>query len=719
MKVVVLAAGGSSRMMSYAADVPSCLLPFGSETLLSRILSQLANCKVLRDDIAVVVGCGAESIEIPEGVRVVENKRYAETDNAYSLLLAMNSMSCTSEGILVIDANVVMDVSSLEMVLHAQGNAVLAQAASAPLSGTGMLVDSCGRVISIGKHLATEGASFSGVMALDAATCEKLYARLSCGNFDRDWYTVPLNDMLNEISLQLVEPDALAVKVNTDAAYRYAKRAFGVEKLVVLLVGASGFLGQKMMSVMARRFDAIGVSRVGGNGLLKCNPLDPERLRAIFEMVSPDVVINLVGYADPDLCDADQVLAYDLNVRVPETLAALCREKQVNLIQISTDYVFDGDGRVQYETCSPRYPKSYYGHTKKMAEDIAKAVSRSLIVRIPVLYGRNSDADKETFPLKVIRALTTGKRLECDDSQVRYPVLIDDVCEAVSNHVLDTGVLHISSSMPVTKYEWARIVAQEFGLDCSLIVRSHAPVKANRPHHVRLSLDDGGVQARDVIEGTRVLARQQACSFEPVYKQKPLAYFEGVRVADFRIGLGRSLAEQLACEMPQDIDYVIPIPESGLYYAMGFSEASGIPYMQALVKRNAEKRSFQICSYGERAGILKGNIAPIGELLQGKRVALIDEAIFTGVTIRTVCDAVKACGVRSVDVFIPTPPCTMQCPYGVQPRRTMIAEEIPVKELSAYFRIRSVRFGGKEAFRRAIERGCTAVCAECFLAEGR
>lgn len=719
MRAVILAAGRGTHMSLCPQGVPACMLSFGDTTLLERQLKSLAECGISADEVSIVVGYGADKVKAAPDVSIIRNNRYASTDNSYSLRLALEALSGIDDEIVVLDANIVIRPGILEEMLRDGRSSVLVQGTGSSVSRTGVLVDSDDRVIAIGKHLAAADHAFGGILVLENKDRVLLLDRLQAGGYDQNWYAVPLNALLQEIEVGAFVVERGTVKVSTDEDYFYAKRAFGIDKLSVLLVGAGGFLGKKMKSLLSRCYDVTGTSRAGMDSLVALDPLDAERTQAVFELLKPDVVVNLVGYADPDACNENQDLAYDLNVRVVENLSAACRAHQASLVQISTDYVFDGSSLEPYEIDSPRRPKSFYGHTKMMAEDVAKGVRGSLIVRIPVLYGRNGVGDKKTFPSNVVDRLKSGEMVECDDEQVRYPVLTDDVCEAVRLHILDTGVLHVSSSTPVTKYAWAKLIAREYGLDEALVTRGESPVRPNRPMHVRLSLSEKGFEARGIDVGTSVLRHQQSCSFELVYKQAPLSMVENVRVADFRIRLGRALARNMDV-IPDDIDYIVPVPESGLYYAMGFSEYSKIPYLQALIKQNRLKRSFQLASIEDREAVLKDNIVPIKELIEGKHVALIDEAIFTGITMRTLCDEVKACGALSVDVFIPTPVCATRCAYGVQPHRAMLAESVPVDSMSEHFRIRSIHFGDWGVFSCLTGEADPKICTECFAprAEG-
>jgi dTDP-4-dehydrorhamnose reductase len=102
----------------------------------------------------------------------------------------------------------------------------------------------------------------------------------------------------------------------------------------------------------------------------------------------------------------------------------------------------------EYLPDSPRRSENYYGQTKIMAEDIVKELPGSLIVRIPVLYGYNDGSDKPTFPTRVLDALSKGEKLVLDNRQIRFPVLTDDVAEAVKSLLHKSGIVQLTSKIP-------------------------------------------------------------------------------------------------------------------------------------------------------------------------------------------------------------------------------------------------------------------------------
>ena len=153
--------------------------------------------------------------------------------------------------------------------------------------------------------------------------------------------------------------------------------------------------------------------------------------------------------------------------------------------------------------------------------------------------------------------------------------------------------------------------------------------------------------------------------------------------------LGMKLGDQLRAQRPDNLDFVVPVPNSGLYYAMGLSHAAGIPYLQALVKPCGSKRTLPESDLEKRGQMIEQSITLLPNLIQGKRVVLVDEAIFTGTTLRLVCGKLRRCGAAGIYICIPTSPCVSPCP--LLPQKSLLAQRLSPEELTKF--IAAVRHG--------------------------
>ncbi len=492
-----------------------------------------------------------------------------------------------------------------------------------------------------------------------------------------------------------------------------AKQNPEVKNNSILVTGASGFLGKKLCQILKRNYDVYGIRRQKDNRDLPAVDLtDAEAVMAYVALARPAVIIHTAGIAEPDQCEKDPVLAEKVNVTAVKNLITACRKWKIRFIQISTDYVFDGEKGSQYKKKDLRMPKNFYGQTKVQAEDLTGSYSDSLIIRVPILYGYNDENDKETFPVMVIKNLADNRPVYADNQQIRYPVLIDEAAVQIADSLHKSGIMHISSGRGVTKYEWAKVIADQFGYDKKLI-RIRNGEAENRPPHVRLEISDGDALTSDVETGVRIMQKQMCCAFRLIYKSHADHDIYGKNVGQYRYQLGKSLGTCIPSAVIHEIDYVVPVPSSGLYYAMGLAEAIRVPYLQALVKSDSETRSFQISDPGLRKKMIRDKIHAIPQLLCGKSLALVDEAVFTGVTLRIVCDMVRACGAKKIYICIPTPFEKKECRQYVQPERKLLAEEAGDQTLEAYFQADGVFFQSHNVFLESVG-DIRGICSECF-----
>jgi len=168
---------------------------------------------------------------------------------------------------------------------------------------------------------------------------------------------------------------------------------------------------------------------------------------------------------------------------------------------------------------------------------------------------------------------------------------------------------------------------------------------------------------KDGIRSTKILPdnRKALCIFEFVYFARPDSTIYGANVALSRQKMGRRLAR----EYPVQADIVVPVPDSGISAAIGYTAQSGIPYEEGLIKNRYIGRTFIQPEQLIRDFGVKIKLSPIKELIKGKRVILIDDSIVRGTTSRKIVKLVKDAGAREVHVRISSPPIFFPCFYGI------------------------------------------------------
>ena len=172
-------------------------------------------------------------------------------------------------------------------------------------------------------------------------------------------------------------------------------------------------------------------------------------------------------------------------------------------------------------------------------------------------------------------------------------------------------------------------------------------------------IDENG----NIFEKQIIKKPEKSCMFEFVYFAKPDSRINGRSIHNTRIELGRILAE----ESPVNADIVVPVPESGRRYATGFSNESGIPLDEGLMK-DKDERSFIHQTQENRDKVVKEGLSFLRSVLKNKRVVLIDDSIVRGTNIRKLVKGVKNAGAKEIHIRIGCPPLIAPCYLGIDMR---------------------------------------------------
>jgi amidophosphoribosyltransferase len=205
------------------------------------------------------------------------------------------------------------------------------------------------------------------------------------------------------------------------------------------------------------------------------------------------------------------------------------------------------------------------------------------------------------------------------------------------------------------------------------------------------------------------------CVFEYVYFARPDSVLWGRNVHAVRKALGH----QLAREHPVEADLVIPVPDSGVGAALGFSEESGLPYDTGLVRNHYVGRTFIEPQQGIRHFGVKVKLNPNREVLDGKRVVVIDDSIVRGTTSRKIVKMIRAAGAREVHVRISSPPIQWPCYYGIDTptRRELIGASHKVEEIQRYLGADSLGYLSLEGMLKATGSDPHHFCHACFTGQ--
>jgi amidophosphoribosyltransferase len=190
------------------------------------------------------------------------------------------------------------------------------------------------------------------------------------------------------------------------------------------------------------------------------------------------------------------------------------------------------------------------------------------------------------------------------------------------------------------------------------------------------------------------------CVFEHVYFSRPDSIVFGRAVEESRENLGRLLAR----EHPADADIVVPVPDSGVAAAIGYSAESGIPFRHALIRNHYVGRTFIEPSQAIRDFGVKLKLNPVRFLLQGQSVILVDDSIVRGTTSRKIVRMVRQAGAREVHLRISCPPTVSPCFYGVDTptKGELIASNHTVEEIRRFVEADSLGYLSVGSLRKAV-----------------
>jgi amidophosphoribosyltransferase len=220
------------------------------------------------------------------------------------------------------------------------------------------------------------------------------------------------------------------------------------------------------------------------------------------------------------------------------------------------------------------------------------------------------------------------------------------------------------------------------------------------------------------VRSVRPFASQPAhrCVFEWVYFARPDSTIDGRSVYRARERMGRRLAVEHA--VPADV--VIPVPDSGVAAAIGYSRESGIPYDQGLMRSHYMGRTFIEPSQQIRHFGVKLKLSPVREVLAGKRVVVVDESIVRGNTSRKIVGMIRSAGASEVHMRISSPPTVGPCRYGIDTptREELIASDHTLEEIQKYVGADSLGYlsldGLFASVKGANEEAKNGFCDACF-----
>ncbi|MFB1050589.1 amidophosphoribosyltransferase [Paraliobacillus sp. JSM ZJ581] len=227
-----------------------------------------------------------------------------------------------------------------------------------------------------------------------------------------------------------------------------------------------------------------------------------------------------------------------------------------------------------------------------------------------------------------------------------------------------------------------------------------------------ITIDDTGLSTMSFSSPMQ----RTLCSMEYVYFSRPDSNLNGLNVHASR----KTMGKQLAHESPVEADVVTGVPDSSISAAIGFSEASGIPYELGLIKNRYVGRTFIQPSQELREQGVKMKLSPVRGIVNGKRVVMVDDSIVRGTTSRRIVRLLKEAGAKEVHVRIASPPIENPCYYGIDTstKGELIAANYAVDEMRDIIGADSLAFLTTEGLEKSIVTESNSlehgVCKACF-----
>ncbi len=207
------------------------------------------------------------------------------------------------------------------------------------------------------------------------------------------------------------------------------------------------------------------------------------------------------------------------------------------------------------------------------------------------------------------------------------------------------------------------------------------------------------------------------CAFEHVYFARPDSNIFGDSVSSVRTAMGRLLAE----ESPANAEIVVPVPDSGLFPALGFSKKSGIPFELGLIRNHYVGRTFIQPQQSIRDFGVRVKLNPVRQLIEGKKVVLVDDSIVRGTTSRKIVRMVRDAGAKEIHLRISSPPTRWPCHYGIDtPRREeLIAARWELDEICGYIEADSLAYLSLEGLLGCLSGEPASYCTACWNGDYR
>lgn len=250
----------------------------------------------------------------------------------------------------------------------------------------------------------------------------------------------------------------------------------------ILVTGVKGQLGHDVVNELTKR----GIKAVGVD-IEEMDITDPVSVDRVIKETAPDAVIHCAAYTAVDAAEENEELCRKVNADGPQNIANVCKELDIKMIQISTDYVFGGEGTHFWKPEDACEPQSVYGRTKYQGElAVRNTLEKYFIVRIAWVFGVNG----KNFVKTMLNLAKTHDTIRVVNDQFGSPTYTYDLARLLADMVVTDkyGVYHATNEGICSWYEFACAIFQEAGISVNVVPVTTAEyaAKAKRPANSRM-----------------------------------------------------------------------------------------------------------------------------------------------------------------------------------------------------------------------------------------
>lgn len=246
-----------------------------------------------------------------------------------------------------------------------------------------------------------------------------------------------------------------------------------MQKPSVILTGATGLVGSRFVELYSERFEIHNLDLATGVDIT-----DPAAVEAFIKAHPATSLIHLAAFTDTAKAESEagnkEGICYRVNVVGTKNIADSCRDHNIFMIQVSTDFVFDGTKTEPYLESDPRSPLGWYGTTKALAEEtVEKSGAKYAIARLSYPYRANF-ALKPDIIQKILDGLKNRNLTPRFSDTTITPTFVDDIARGFAT-LIDTqlpGIYHLVGDTSLSPYELAQLVARTYGYDEKLVIAS-------------------------------------------------------------------------------------------------------------------------------------------------------------------------------------------------------------------------------------------------------